>query len=118
MIKNVLLDMKFSIQIKMQDDNMATFETMKFFENTKTIHQIALEYFKNESIQLLGNLMKTWEQSFENQNGMCKDNLEFCQTIEKLSDQTNKIEDSLNSTPQFKKYSLKKTEVQFLKHSN
>lgn len=38
MIKNVLLDMKFSIQIKMQDDNMATFETMKFFENTKITH--------------------------------------------------------------------------------
>ncbi|CAD8206687.1 unnamed protein product [Paramecium pentaurelia] len=118
MIKNVLLDMKFSIQIKMQDDNMATFETMKFFENTKTTHQIALEYFKNESIQFLGNLIKTWEQSFENQNGIYKDNLEFCQTIKKLSDETNKIDDSLNSTPQFKKYSLKKTEVQFLKHSN
>ncbi|CAD8105010.1 unnamed protein product [Paramecium primaurelia] len=117
MIKNVLLDMKFSIQIKMQDDNMATFETMKFFENTKTIHQIALEYFKNESIQLLGNLMKTWEQSFENQNEMCKDNLEFCQTIEKLSMRLIKLK-ILNSTPQFKKYSLKKTEVQFLKDSN
>ncbi|CAK59948.1 unnamed protein product (macronuclear) [Paramecium tetraurelia] len=118
MIKNLLLDMKFNLQIKMQEDNMATFETMKFFENTKTTHSIALDYFKDESIQFLGNLIKTWEQSFENQNEIYKDNIEFCQIIEKLSDETYKVDDSLNSNPQFKKYSLKKTEVQFLKHSN
>ncbi|CAD8181204.1 unnamed protein product [Paramecium pentaurelia] len=92
---------------KIQDDNIATFEIMNFFENTKTTHQIAFEYFKNESIQFLGNLIKTWEQSFENQNGIFKDNIEFFQTIEKLSDETNKIDDSLNSTSKFKKYSKK-----------
>ncbi|CAD8117777.1 unnamed protein product [Paramecium sonneborni] len=118
MIKNVLLDMKFNIQIKMQDDNMSTFDTMKFFENTKTTHQIALDYFKDESNQFLGNLMKIWEQLFDNQNELYKDNLEFCQIIERLSQQIDKIDDSLSSTPQIKNYSLKKVEAQFLKHQN
>ncbi|CAD8113651.1 unnamed protein product [Paramecium sonneborni] len=118
MIKNVLLDMKFNIQIKMQDDNMVTFETMKFFENTKTTHQIALDYFKDESNQFLGNLMKIWEQSLYNQNEIYNDNVEFCQIIEKLSQEIDKVNDSLSSIPQIKKYSLKKAEVQFLKHSN
>ncbi|CAD8194080.1 unnamed protein product [Paramecium pentaurelia] len=118
MIKNILLDMKFNIQLKMQDDDMATFETMKFFENTKITHQIALDYFKDESNQFLGNLMKIWEQTFDTQNEIYKDNIQFCQIIEQLTQETNKIEDSLNSSPQFKKYSLKKTEIQFLKHSN
>ncbi|CAK91975.1 unnamed protein product (macronuclear) [Paramecium tetraurelia] len=120
MIKNILLDMKFNIQLKMQEDDMATLETIRFFENTKITHQIALDYFKGESNQFLGiigNLMKIWEQSFDNQNEIYKDNIQFCQIIEKLSQEMNKV-DSLNSTPQFTKYSLKKTEVQFLKQQN
>ncbi|CAD8200387.1 unnamed protein product [Paramecium octaurelia] len=117
MIKNILLDMKFNIQLKMEEDDMATLETIRFFENTKITHQIALDYFKEESNQFLGNLMKIWEQSFDNQNEIYKDNIQFCQIIEQLSQEMNKV-DSLNSTPQFKKYSLKKTEVQFLKQSN